>query len=483
MKESIIHYIESRENDISTLSDKIWEFSEVSLKEYKSCKLFCDMLNKEGFTVHERYAGIETAFMAEYGSGEPIIGILAEYDALSGLSQARACTRKMTAEEINADKYNGHGCGHNLLGAGAFGAALGIKKYLESKPGKGTVRLYGCPGEEAGAAKAFMARDGYFRDLDCALTWHPDDCNEVFTGSCNSSIQVQYLFEGIASHAGGAPELGRSALDAVELLNIGVQFLREHIKDGQRIHYAITNSGGISPNVVQANASVLYYVRSNFVEDALELEKRVDRIAEGAALMTDTSVRKLFIDGTSDTIPNKYLEKLCQKNLLKIGVPQYTEEELEFADTLAQSYNNSNAICSIAAQYDKSAKEKVIEMQKEYGHKMNAFICPYYEGEAFEAGSTDVGDVSHMTPTIQLHIAAWPNGCGGHTWQNVSSAGSSIGKKAAICASKVLASTAIDLYENPDALRLARNEFAERVNQNFCSPIPKDAKPFIPELN
>ena len=267
-------------------------------------------------------SNIETAFAASYGHGHPYIGILAEYDALSGLSQEAGVTER---KEIHAGG-NGHGCGHNILGAGAFAAALGVKAYLEKNDISGTVILYGCPGEEGGAAKAFMARDGVWKKLDAALTWHPEDVNEVATGSSNSCIQTQYKFTGIASHAAGAPEMGRSALDAVELMNIGVQFLREHMSDKARIHYAITDAGGCSPNVVQPRASVLYMVRSNHVAEAVELQKRVDKIAEGAALMTETTYEKKFIDGLADTVSNFALERVLYKNFKELGVPQYTDD-------------------------------------------------------------------------------------------------------------------------------------------------------------
>jgi len=477
-KDLICNFLDSKAELIGDIADKIWEFAELSLQEYKSADLYCKVLEDEGFVVTRNLCDISTSFLGEYGSGRPVIGILAEYDALSGLSQQAFCSEKKVA---NLENPNGHGCGHNILGAGSLGAALGIKKYLEDNPGNGTVRFYGCPGEEAGAAKAFMARDGVWKDLDCALTWHPDDCNEVFTGSCNCSIQVQYIFEGKAAHAAGEPHLGRSALDAVELMNIGIQFLREHMKDGQRVHYAITNSGGISPNVVQAYSSVLYYIRSNYVEDALELEKRVDKIAEGAALMTETTYKKEFIDGSSDTVPNKTLERVCNENLKLVGCPVYTTDEYSFADTLAKTYSQSDKVCSIAAAYDIKAKEEVQELQSKCAHNINEFIAPYYEGEPFEPGSTDVGDVSHLTPTIQLHIAAWPNGCPAHSWQSVSSAGSSIGKKAAITAGKVLALTAIDIFENNNILDSAKSEHKKRIGDKpFVSPIPAGAKPVIP---
>ena len=401
---------------------------------------------------------------------------MAEYDALSGLSQEAGLTER----KERCAGGNGHGCGHNLLGAGAFAAALGIKAYLEKNDISGTVLFYGCPGEEGGAAKAFMARDGVWKKLDVALTWHPEDVNEVATGSSNSCIQIQYKFTGTASHAAGAPEMGRSALDAVELMNIGVQFLREHMSDKARIHYAITDAGGCSPNVVQPRASVLYMVRSNHVAEAVELQKRVDKIAEGAALMTETTYERKFIDGLADTVSNFALERVLYRNFQELGVPEYTEEENAFADTLADTYDHS-AVPGVAAENDEDAREEVEKMQKAYGHAMNGFLAPLYQKDAFQAGSTDVGDVSWLTPTAQIHVAAWPNGCPGHSWQNVSCDGSEIGHKAAVHAGKVLAAAAIDILEDTSILDEARAEFEKRTKSGYVCPLPADAVPVIPD--
>lgn len=475
-KMSALQAIEEKRNLITEVADRIWEFAELSLQEFKSAELFCDVLEKEGFTVEKGTSGIETAFAASYGEGRPYIGILAEYDALSGLSQEAGV---LEHKEITIGG-NGHGCGHNLLGAGALAAALGIKSYLEKANRSGTVILYGCPGEEGGAAKAFMARDGLWKILDAALTWHPEDVNEVATGSSNACIQTQYKFSGIASHASGAPEMGRSALDAVELMNIGVQFLREHMSDKARVHYAITDAGGCSPNVVQSRASVLYMVRSNHVSEAVELQKRVDKIAEGAALMTETTFEKKFIDGLADTVSNFALERVLYKNFKELGVPEYTEEENLFADDLAETYDSSG-IPGVAAANDAQAREQVQNMQTECGHAMNAFLTPLYQKDAFKAGSTDVGDVSWLTPTAQIHVAAWPNGCPGHSWQNVSCDGTEIGRKAAIHAGKVLAASAIDLFEEPELLKKAREEFEKRTKEGYTCPIPADAVPVIPD--
>ena len=476
-KQAALAAIEARANRIVAVADQIWEYAELSLKEEKSAALYCMVLREEGFQVKEGICGIATAFSASFGSGRPVIGILAEYDALSGLSQKAGSTRR---EELVPGGC-GHGCGHNLLGAGALAAALGVKAYLEQSGRSGTVILYGCPGEEGGAAKAFMARDGLWKKLDAALTWHPEDVNEVTTGSSNSCIQTQYKFSGVASHAAAAPELGRSALDAVELMNVGVQFLREHMSDRARIHYAITDGGGCSPNVVQPRASVLYMVRSNHVAEAVELQKRVDRIAQGAALMTDTTFEKKFIDGVADTVSNFALERVLYENFEELGVPHYTREEHDFADALAKTYPGSDKTPGVAAENDSALRVQVEEQRRRCGHAMNEFLAPLYQGDAFDAGSTDVGDVSWLTPTAQIHVAAWPNGCPGHSWQNVSCGRTEIGHKAALHAGKVLAAGAIDLYERPEILREAREEFEKRTAAGYTCPTPEDAVPTVPD--
>lgn len=474
-KLAAIAAVDAKADLVTGVADQIWEYAELSLQEEKSAALYCDVLRKEGFHVEAGICNIPTAFSASYGSGRPMIGILAEYDALSGLSQKGGALER----EALVPGGCGHGCGHNLLGAGAFAAALGVKAYLEATGKPGTVILYGCPGEEGGASKAFMARDELWRSLDAALSWHPDDANEVRTGSTNACIQVQYQFHGIAAHAADCPEQGRSALDAVELMNIGVQFLREHASDKARIHYAITDAGGRSPNVVQPRATVLYMVRSNHVSEAVELQARVDKIAEGAALMTETTYDRKFIDGLADTIPNHTLEDLLYENYQKLGVPSYTVEELEYADKLAQTYPTCNDIPGIGSKFDTMYAVNAQEHRKAVGHAMNSFLLPLFKGEAFHPGSTDVGDVSWQTPVAQIHVAAWPNGCPAHSWQAVSAVNTDLGRKAAVHAGKVLAATVIDLLERPEVLEAAREEFQLRTAEGYTCPIPADAVPVV----
>ena len=476
-KQAAVNAVEAKKAVIDDVADSIWEYAELSLQEEKSCAKYCEVLEKEGFAVEKGICGIATAFSASFGSGRPVIGILAEYDALSGLSQKAG---SLVREELVPGGC-GHGCNPHLLGAGSLAAALGVKAYLEATGRPGTVVLYGCPGEEGGASKAFMAREKRWYGLDAALTWHPEDVNEVVTGSSNSCIQTQYKFTGVAAHAAGDPERGRSALDAVELMNVGVQFLREHMSDKARIHYAITDAGGRSPNVVQPRASVLYMVRSNHVAEAVELQKRVDDIARGAALMTGTTVEKQFIDGLADTVPNHTLETVLYRNFEELGVPVHTDEELAYADALSGTYPGSDRVPGIGARYDNGICRQVKEMQARTGHAMNDFLAPLYQGPAFEPGSTDVGDVSWQTPTGQIHVAAQPNGSPGHSWQNVSCGRTEIGRKAAIHAGKVLAAAAIDLLTEPALLEAAKAEFRSQTEEGYVCPIPADAVPVVPE--
>lgn len=476
-KAAALQAIDEKAPLICKVSDGVWDCAELSLKEYKSAALYCQALEEEGFQVEKGICGIPTAFSASYGSGKPVIGILAEYDALSGLSQQNGVTHPAELEKGGC----GHGCGHNLLGAGAMAAALAVKSYLQAAGKPGTVVLYGCPGEEGGAAKAFMAREKLWCGLDAALTWHPEDVNEVVTGSSNSCTQVQYKFKGVAAHAAGEPERGRSALDAVELMNIGVQFLREHMGEKARIHYAVTDAGGCSPNVVQPAASVLYMVRSNKVSEAVELQARVDKIAQGAALMTETAYDRVFIDGLADTVPNHTLEKVLYRNFAQLGVPAHTPAEHAFADELAATYEKGGAPSGTGAKFDADIARQVKAQQAAMGHAMNDFLMPAYHGYAFSPGSTDVGDVSWQTPTGQIHVAAWPDGIPGHSWQTVACGKTSIAHKALLHAGKVLAGAAIDLLESSQLLEQAKAEFAEATASGYVCPIPPDAVPTLVE--
>ena len=467
-KQKLYNTIDENAPEIIALSDAIWEYAELSMEEYKSAAYYCELLEKEGFTVERELCGIPTAFSGSFGSGSPRIGILGEFDALSGLSQVAGSTQKQSL----VPGGNGHGCGHNLLGAGSFGAALAIKKAIEAGALQGTVIFYGCPGEEGCAGKTFMARDGMFRDLDAALTWHPGSTNEVTVGSNAACMQVEYSFHGVASHAAGSPDKGRSALDAAELMHVGVQFLREHMPPHSSVHYSITDGGGVSPNVVQAEAKTVFMVRSETVRKAKELLHRVNNIAQGAALMTDTQVTTRQIDGTASTVSNEALEQVMYENMQQVPIPAYTQEELTFAQALHDT-------CPAALPGTLSATNRDIRAfveEKTDGGKraMNDFIIPYVPSTMFTPGSTDVGDVSWLTPTAQFTTATWVSGTPGHSWQNVSLGKTGIAYKGMLQAAKILAGAAADLMESPALLEKIRKEFNKNAAEGYDCPIGKE---------
>lgn len=467
-KQKLYNTIDENAPEIIALNDAIWEYAELSMEEYKSAAYYCELLEKEGFTVERELCGIPTAFSGSFGSGSPRIGILGEFDALSGLSQVAGSTRKQSL----VPGGNGHGCGHNLLGAGSFGAALAIKKAIEAGALQGTVIFYGCPGEEGCAGKTFMARDGMFRDLDAALTWHPGSTNEVTVGSNAACMQVEYSFHGVASHAAGSPDKGRSALDAAELMHVGVQFLREHMPPHSSVHYSITDGGGVSPNVVQAEAKTVFMVRSETVRKAKELLHRVNNIAQGAALMTDTQVTTRQIDGTASTVSNEALEQVMYENMQQVPIPAYTQEELAFAQVLHDT-------CPAALPGTLSATNRDIRAfveEKTDGGKraMNDFIIPYVPSTMSTPGSTDVGDVSWLTPTAQFTTATWVSGTPGHSWQNVSLGKTGIAYKGMLQAAKILAGAAADLMESPALLEKIRKEFNKNAAEGYDCPIGKE---------
>ena len=472
-KQVALSYLDGQAALFTGLSDQIWDSPELSLKEYKAAALYCRTLRELGFTVTEKLCGIDTAFCGSYGSGRPLIGILGEFDALSGLSQKAGAAEEQPLQPGGS----GHGCGHNLLGAGSLAAAVAVKRYLELSGRPGTVIFYGCPGEEGGSGKAYMAREGLWRELDAALSWHPSDVNQVTTGTNNSCIQVLYRFKGVAAHAAGEPHMGRSALDAVELMNIGVQFLREHMTDDCRIHYAVTDAGGVSPNVVQAHAAVLYMVRANKVADSVKLQARVDDIARGAALMTGTDFERVFIDGTAELLPNFALEDALYENFQAVGVPQYHAEETAQAAALRESFPHGLRVPGTGARFDTAIEEQVRALTDNLNKPLNDFLLPLYHGTGFTPGSTDVGDVSWLTPTAQIEVACWPSEVAGHSWQIVSCGKSSFAHKGLLCAGKVLAATAIDLLEQPALLDAARAEFQKRAAGGYVCPIEPDAIP------
>lgn len=467
-KQKLYDSVDESAEKITALSDAIWDFSELSMQEYKSAAYYCDLLEQEGFRVERKLCGIPTAFSGSFGSGKPRIGILGEFDALSGLSQCPGSTKR---ESLNPGG-NGQGCGHNLLGAAAFGAALAVKKAIEAGLLHGTVVFYGCPGEEGCAGKTFMARDGMFRDLDAALTWHPGDTNEIKVGSSAASMQVEYSFTGVSAHAADNPHMGRSALDAVELMHVGIQFLREHMPPNSSIHYSITDAGSVSPNVVQPAATTVLMVRGETVRKAKALLERVNKIAQGAALMTETSVAMRQIDGTASILPNETLERVMYENMQQVPVPEYTNAEREFAQALHATY--PAAVPGLLSNSNRQVWAYANKMTDGGKRAINDFIMPYVPYFAYAPGSTDVGDVSWLTPTAQITTATWTSSAPGHSWQNVSIGRTSIAHKGVLQAAKIIAGSAADLMEQPELLEKARAEFNEVAAEGYDCPIGKE---------
>lgn len=457
---------------ICKLSDKIWDNPETAFLEMISCELQCEVLEKLGFEVSRNLGNIPTAFCGSYGSGKPVIAILGEFDALSGLSQKA----NQAIQEPLILGNNGHGCGHNLLGSGSIASAYAIKEYLKKSKKQGTVIYFGCPGEEGGSGKAFMVRDGVFDDVDIALSWHPMDYNCTWYESTLANYQVKYKFSGVSAHAAAAPHLGRSALDAVELMNIGVQFLREHVLDEVRIHYAITNAGGLSPNVVQSKAEVLYLIRAPKTIDVQATYERVNDIARGAALMSGTSVEIEFIKACSNVVINQTLADQIQLNLENIPLYSYTKEELSFAKQICDSIENkSDSIDKLCKKLKKNEADLV---RLQANEPISNIVIPRIYDSSVSPFSSDVGDVSWKCPTAQVITACWPTSTPAHSWQVVAVGKHSLAKKGMLYAAKIIAGTAIDLLENPQLIENAKKEHIANIGDKpFVSPIPKDIKP------
>ena len=481
-KKQAQEYINSQKDIIIDMNDRVWEYAETAFTEYKSAEKLCSVLENAGFEVKRGVGKIETAFTAAFGKGKPVIGLLAEYDALAGLNQMGSSAVKQPTAPGDEGKA-GHGCGHNCYGAAIVGAALGVKEYLSANPQlSGTVIVYGCPGEEGGSGKTFMAREGVFDGCDAALTWHPSSVTSVASGSSLANYQVLYKFYGVSSHAAADPEAGRSALDALELMNTGVQYLREHIPDAARIHYAITNTGGFSPNVVQARADVLYLIRSPKSSQVKELYERVNNIARGATLMTDTRVEIDFVKACSEIVKNETLERVLYANMEQIPMPSFTQEEMDFAGEIRASYENPKDILEHAVRRcGESYREQLIPLYAQ-NKNINDFLLPYYTNEVVSAGSTDVGDVTWICPTAQFDSVTTAAGTPNHSWQFASCNKSSIAHKGVIYAAQVLAGSAIDLFENAETVQAAKDEHKKRTGgQPYQCPIPEGVVPRAPD--
>ncbi|MDR3332007.1 MAG: amidohydrolase [Synergistaceae bacterium] len=473
-KKEMYRYLDEISDVLTEASDKIWDYAETAFEEFKSVALLKDIMKRYCFRVEEKSGGIDTAFCAAKGESGPVVGILAEYDALSGLSQKAGASERSEA----APGGNGHGCGHNIFAGGSIGAAIAVAKYMEANSLPGVVKLFGCPGEEGGSGKAFMAREGVFKGLDVSFAWHPMSVNAILDMSALANYQVLYKFKGIASHAAAAPHRGRSALDAVELMNVGVNFLREHVIQEARIHYAITNSGGFSPNVVQPLAEVLYLIRAPKTPQVDEIYKRINKIAQGAAMMTETELEIQFVKACANIVPNKTLSKVMHDNLIEQDLPKYSPEELEFAAKIAGTVLPSESDLLRFMPFNASDARKCAKLLE--GKSMCDIVLPFFENapDALLPASSDVGDVSWNVPTAQVVTSCYAMGTPEHSWQLVSQGRTSLAHKGMMLAAKVMAGTAVDVMEKPDVIKRASDELASRLNgDSYRCAIPLDVKP------
>ena len=456
-------WLERHQPHFTAMADEIWANPEIRFEEFKASKLQADYLEEAGFAITWDVGGISTAFTAEWGQGQPVIGFAGEYDALPGLSQRQ----QPTPEAIEAGGH-GHGCGHNLLGTGCLAAAVAVKQWLQSTGREGTVRYYGCPAEEGGSGKVYMGRAGAFDDLDAVFNFHPEYANYAGKGSSLGVQSMRFRFHGRTAHAALMPHMGRSALDAVELMNVGVNFLREHVMDHVRIHYIITD-GGLASNIVPDKAEVYYTIRAHLPQEVEDVVNRVRKIAQGAALMTETEVEEFVEGGSACVLNNHALADLQYEVMQALGGIEFTDEEQAYAAEINRNNPPGNS----------AAMRRTLRLSAEQAQQ--ALIGDVFpsmdEGEVMMA-STDVGDLSWRVPVSMLNTTCWPLNVPGHSWGIVASGGMSIGHKGMMYAAKVMAQAAAELYVNPDRLQAVREEFEgiTAVTPYTC-PIPDDKKP------
>jgi aminobenzoyl-glutamate utilization protein B len=458
--------VDDKKAIFEALSDRVWAMPEIAYNEYKSVAEHIAMLREQGFHVTENLAGIPTAVMGEAGEGGPVIAILGEYDALPGLSQEAGV---ISPSPIPGDGM-GHGCGHNLLGSASLLAATAVKDWLAANGLPGRVRYYGCPAEEGGAAKGFMVREGAFADVDIAITWHPMSFAGVNDGLSLANTRIDFTFTGRASHAAATPHLGRSALDAVELTNVGVNYMREHMPSDARIHYALLDGGGVAPNVVQAKAAVRYAVRARTLGEMNPLVERVKNVARGAALMTETTVDIKIISAVSNLMPNGPLEQAMQANFDRLGAPEWDDADRALAEQIRATLEPDD----IAAPYRRTG----LKIRRD--EPLADAIYPLgLRGEPL-IGSTDVGDVSWVVPLVQADGATMAVGTPLHSWQMTAQGQTPHAKKGMVHVAKVMAATAVDAIRDAGLVARARADLAARTEGNpYVCPIPPDVTPPI----
>ena len=475
-KQEMIAWIEENRDVFTQMSDDIWDHPETKWQEFFASRLQMDYLKKVGFSI-DSIGEMNTAFAASWGSGKPVLGFLGEFDALPGLSQKDQCSKEPIEEGAP-----GHGCGHNLLGTGCLASAVAVKEWLAANGKEGTVVYYGCPAEEGGGGKTFMARAGAFDRLDAALNYHPVAINFPSVGSNVGVNHLRFRFTGKAAHAGGAPHLGRSALDAIELMNVGVNYLREHVTDDVRLHYIITD-GGKAPNIVPEKAESWYYVRAHDPDNLSEVTERVRDIARGAALMTRTQMEEEFESAYTRLLNNRYLANLHYEAMKLIGPIEYTDEEYAYAQAINDAYgvSNSQAVDGMLDHF--KPDESLVQIFEKYRDKpLIGENFPPLDSGKIGTGSTDVGDVSWIAPLCLLRIACWSTGSSSHDWGVVATGRMSIGHKGMLHAAKIMAAVAVDLFDDPHHMKMTREEFEKAISkQPYKNPIPDYVEPPIQE--
>jgi aminobenzoyl-glutamate utilization protein B len=456
--------VDAKREAFEALSDRVFDMPEIAYTEFRSVAEHKAELERQGFRITENLAGIPTAIMGEAGEDGPVIAILGEYDALPGLSQEAGATEPTP---LPGDGM-GHGCGHNLLGSGALLAATAVKDWLAAQGIKGRVRYYGCPAEEGGAAKGFMVREGCFDDVDIAITWHSMPFAGVNDALSLANTRIDFTFTGRPSHAAASPHLGRSALDAVELMNVGVNYMREHMPSDARIHYAYLDVGGIAPNVVQGTAKIRYAIRARDLVEMQQLNDRVRKIAQGAALMTETTVEEKVISAVSNLMGNSPLEKAMHAEFERLGPPAFDDEDRAFAEKIRATLSPDD----IAYPYRRHG------VPFRADQPLADFITKLGQTGAPMLGSTDVGDVSWKVPLVQADGATVAVGTPFHSWQMTAQGKSALAKKGMVHVAKVMAATAAEAIRNPELLASAKADHAARTAATpYVCPIPPDVKP------
>ncbi len=432
----MLQYLDQHADDYAALAQDIWDKAELGYLETESSALLQRTLADAGFDIETGVADIPTAFVASWGEGGPVIGLLAEFDALPGISQAATPER----QEVPG-KHAAHACGHHLYGAGSTAAAIALKRWLQDNDLPGTIRLYGTPAEEGGSGKVYLVRAGLFDDVDTVLAWHPKDANSANPRTTLANRSAKFRFRGVSSHAAVAPERGRSALDAVEAMNFMVNMLREHVPQEARLHYVIT-SGGSAPNVVPDFAEVFYYVRHPLASELQKIWDRVMAAAEGAARGTGTTLEHEVIHGNHSVLPNETLAQTMHKHLEAVGGVEYNAREKAFAEKITATLGLDEDLLGSQGEIQPLAPQQSM-------------------------GSTDVGDVSWTVPTMEMYAATWVPGTAPHTWQAVAAGGTSIGHKGMLVAAKTMVLTAADLYRQPELLAAIQEEFEQRRGEDF----------------